>query len=319
MWDSLAVWALKGKVIAETGTLAALPKTGWPFYPLNISLQMAVLYLLGGDLSQAIFPMYLVSLAALLIASLRVRFGWTLALACALFLVATPIVQFQSTIAYADLPFAFYYIASAIYLYRFLTDRKRAWLVVSAVLVGLAAWTRTEGPMYFAINLVVLLVFARPFKGTVKQASLYAAIFVALWLPWTIWTRVANYGDYFGFAPIGIADAATGRLDTTRLGAILSYLGQRVFAMQDWGLLWIGLILALVLAFRTWRTHAPLIALIALNVLAVIYTYYVATAQSSFDVNWWLTTGFDRITLHWIPLSVFLLGEAIGAWNAPVS
>ncbi|MCL4394522.1 MAG: glycosyltransferase family 39 protein, partial [Chloroflexi bacterium] len=256
---------------------------------------------------------YLLSLAALLIANLRHRIGSTLALACALFLVATPIVQFEATIAYADLPFAFYYVASAIYLYRFLTERKRAWLVVSSVLVGLAAWTRTEGPMYFAINLTVLLLFARPFKETAKQASTYAAIFVALWLPWTIWTRVANYGDYFGFAPIGVIDALAGRLDTARLGAIIGYLGQRVVALQDWGLLWIGLIVALVIALRDWRLQAPLVTLIVLNVLAVIYTYYVATAQSSFDVNWWLTTGFDRITLHWIPLSAFFLGQAIGA------
>jgi len=186
-WDSLAVWALKGQLIAATGTLAELPKTGWPFYPLNISLQIAFLYLIGGDFLQSIFPIYLFSLAVLIVANLRHRTGLTMALACALFLTVTPLVQFQATIAYADLPFAFYYVGSAIYLYRFLTERKRAWLAVSAILVGLAGWTRTEGPLYLAINLALLLIFTRPIRDMLKHPALYAGIFLALWLPWTVY------------------------------------------------------------------------------------------------------------------------------------
>jgi hypothetical protein len=315
-WDSLAVWALKGRLIAATGTLAELPKTGWPFYPLNISLQLAFLYLLGGDFLQSIFPMYLLSLAALLIANLRHRTGLTVALACALFLVVTPLVQLQATIAYADLPFAFYYVGSAIYLYRFLTERKLAWLTISAILVGLAGWTRTESPIYFAINLAVLFAFTRPLRDALKHAVIYTGIFAALWLPWTIYTRLANYGDYFGFAPIGFMDVLAGQLDTARLGAILDYLGQRSVATQDWGLLWIALPVALLFGIKYWRMHAPLIILITLNLLAVIYTYYVATAQSYFSVDWWLATGFDRMNLHWIPLCAFYLGQVLGTTEA---
>ena len=313
VWDSLAVWALKGQVIAATGTLAELPRTGWPFYPLNISLQIAFLYLLGGDFLQSIFPMYLLSLAVLLIANLRSRAGLTVALACALFLILTPIVQAQAAIAYADLPFAFYYVGSAIYLYRFLTERNQAWLVISALLIGFAAWTRTEGPLYLAINAATLVLFARPLRDTLKHTALYAGIFLIAWLPWTIYARLANYGDYFGYAPIGLIDALTGRLDVERLGAILNFLGQRIVALPDWGLLWLALPVALLLGMRYWRAHAPLIALIALNLLAMIYAYYVATAQTYFSVEWWLTTGFDRVALHWIPLAAFYLGEAVAA------
>ncbi|HEX7588720.1 MAG TPA: glycosyltransferase family 39 protein [Anaerolineae bacterium] len=313
VWDSLAVWVLKGQVIAATGTLAELHRTGWPFYPLNISLQIAFLYLLGGDLLQLIFPLYLLSLAVLLIANLRPRAGSTIALASALFLIVTPIVQFQATIAYADLPFAFYYVGSAIYLYRFLTERQTAWLVISALLVGFAGWTRTEGPMYFAINSVTLVLFMRPLRETAKHFALYAGIFVVLWLPWTIYARLANYGDYFGYAPIGLIDAITGRLDAGRLGAILNFLGERSVATQDWGLLWIALPVAFLLGKRYWRSHASLIALLLLNLLAMIYAYYVASAQTYFSVEWWLATGFDRVTLHWIPLAAFYLGETVGA------
>lgn len=322
VWDSLAVWALKAKVIAATGTLDDLPRTGWAFYPLNISLQITFLYLLGGTVLQLIFPMYLLSLAALIIANLRKRTGMTIALACALFLIVTPLVQFQATIAYADLPIAFYYVGSAIYLVRFLEERKQTWLVISAILVGLAGWTRTEGPLYLAINLVVLLLFypviarsgaTKQFcNGRLKHIALYIAIFLALWSPWTIYARLANYGDYFGFATIGVTDVLTGQLDFTRLGTIIDYLGQRVMATQDWGLLWLALPVAFIIGIKNIRAHAPLIALIILNIFAVIYTYYVASAQTYFSVDWWLATGFDRVTLHFIPLNVFYLGITLG-------
>jgi len=110
-----------------------------------------------------------------------------------------------------------------------------------------------------------------------------------------------------------LIDMLTGRLDAVRLGAVLDYLGQRSVATGDWGLLWIALPVALLIGIRHWRAHAPLIALIGLNLLAVIYTYYVASAQTYFSVDWWLATGFDRMTLHWIPLSAYYLGEALGA------
>ena len=313
VWDSLAVWALKGKVIAATGTLAELPRTGWPFYPLNISLQIANLYLLGGNFLQSIFPIYLLSLAVLLIANLRSRTGLTVALACALFLIQTPIVQSQATIAYADLPFAFYYVGSAIYLYRFLTERKQSYLVISALLIGLASWTRTEGPLYLAINAFTLAFFSRPLRDAAKYTALYAGIFLIPWLPWTIYTRLANYGDYFGYAPMGLIDAITGHLDIGRLSTILSFLSERTVATSVWSLLWVALPVAFLIGIHSWRAHAPLILLVVLNVLAMIYAYYVATAQTYFSVEWWLATGFDRVTLHWIPLAAFYLGETIGA------
>ena len=123
-WDSLAIWGLKGKLIAASGELAPQAQAAWPFYPLNIPLQMTFLFLLGGDFLQVIFPAFFLSLIVLFYASLRQWVGITLALACTLFLSVTPIVQYQATIAYANLPFAFYYAGSAIFLYRFLKEKK---------------------------------------------------------------------------------------------------------------------------------------------------------------------------------------------------
>ncbi len=69
----------------------------------------------------------------------------TLVLIGTLMLAVTPFVFFHSTIVYANLPMAFYYMASVIYLYQFFQNNNRAFLVLSSALVGIGCWTRPDG------------------------------------------------------------------------------------------------------------------------------------------------------------------------------
>ncbi len=68
-WDSLAIWGLKGKLIAATGALEPQAQAAWPFYPLNMPLQMTFLFLLGGNFLQIIFPAFFLSLILLFYAN----------------------------------------------------------------------------------------------------------------------------------------------------------------------------------------------------------------------------------------------------------
>ncbi|HEX7592532.1 MAG TPA: hypothetical protein VF429_00010 [Anaerolineae bacterium] len=104
-------------------------------------------------------------------------------------------------------------------------------------------------------------------------------------------------------------DLMTGRLDAARLVAIFDYVAQRTVATSGWGLLWIALPVAALIGSRHWRAHAPLLAL---NLRAAIYPYYVASAQTYFSVDWWFATGFDRMAPHCIPLAALYLGEVVG-------
>ncbi len=313
-WDSLAIWGLKAKLIAATGKIAPQAQAAWPFYPLNIPLQMTFLFLLDENFLQIIFPIYFLSLILLFHANLRQWTGRTLALACVLFLSTTPIMLYQATIAYANLPFAFYYMGSVIYLYRYLKEHKAVWLVVSSVLIGVASWTRAESLLYLAINAIILLLFEKQKRMSLKRTLAYVCIFAVFWMPWVIYSKLAGYSDYVGNAAISsLMSIISGNLATPLLGQILGYAGSRVFTTNTWGVLWIGLLVALVIGINHWRKHAPLLLLLALNFVGLVFTYYSASVTSPNSIEWWLHTGFDRMALHWAPLAVFYLGLTIEA------
>ncbi len=313
-WDALAIWGLKAKLIAATGEIVSQAQAAWPFYPLNLPLQMTFLFLLGGDFLQIIFPMYFLSLLLLFYANLRQWVGMTLALACTLFLSATPIIQQQATIAYANLPFTVYYAGSAIYLLRFLKDRKVSGLILSGILIGFASWTRAESLLYLAINATALLLFEKQKHKALKRTLAYVCIFAVFWMPWAIYSKLADYSDYVGNAAIGsLTSLISGNFAMPLLGQILGYAGSRVFTINTWGFLWMGLLIVLAFGSKHWREHTPLLLLLALNFVGLVFTYYSASVTSPNSIEWWLNTGFDRMALHWAPLAVFYLGLTIEA------
>lgn len=317
-WDSLAIWGLKAKLIAATGKIAPQAQAAWPLYPLNIPIQMTFLFLLGGDFLQIIFPIYFLSLILLFYANLRQWVGTTLGLACTLFLGATPIIQYQAAIAYANLPFAFYYVTSTLYLLRFLRDKKTQWLLLSGILMGFAGWTRTESVLYLGINVAILLLFTKFHRESLKQAIFYIGAYIIFWIPWTVYCKLAGYGDYISNAAYGgLINVISGNLSTSLLGQILSYAGAHAQATNIWGYLWIGLLVALVLGIKHLREHASLLLLLILNFGGLIYSYYSAGITSSDSIEWWLNTGFDRMALHWAPLAVFYLGLTIETAGLP--
>ncbi len=310
VWDSLAIWALKGKLIAATGNLTLLPQTAHPFYPLNIPLQLTFLFQISEDYLQIVFPVYLLSLVLIVIANLQREIGTTLSLACGLFLCVTPIAQFQSTIAYANLPFGFYYTTSAIYLYRYLKERETAWLVLSSLLVGFAGWTRTEVLLYFAVNLIVLVLLSGFNRKTIRHAILYTMIYAILWMPWSLFIRIVGYRDYTESAYNSLLTLIAGQTDPSRWAQIGNYILSRFVDLSNWGLAWTILPIALLLGMRRLREHAPLLALLGLNLLGLSFAMYSTSGQ---PLDFWLVSGFDRYALQWMPLGIFYLGLAINA------
>ena len=310
-WDALSAWLLKGRLIAASGSLELVGLSDAPSYPLNISIQTAFIYMIDAKFVQVIFPAYLLSLILVFYARLREMANRAIALVCALLLAATPFLLSLATIGYANIPFAFYYVVSALYLYQFLRERKPSWLILSALLLGLAGWTRSEAPVYFAINIVVLVVFLRFTRETIKPLSVYGAIVLILWLPWNIYWRAAGLGDFLAGGFDVFKEIALNRWDVQRILDISSFFFSSALAFRTWSLLWIAFPIALIVGWRQRRAFAPLIALIVLNSFALIFFYYAAGSNAQLTIHRWLETGFDRMALHFGPLILFLFGLAL--------
>ena len=100
------------------------------------------------------------------------------------------------------------------------------------------------------------------------------------------------------------------------MGAIVQYFLERAVLWNWWGLTFpltaAGLI---VLFLRDRRTAAVFASLIAGNLLVQIVEYYssVYLDIEIFEdkLNYFLETGWDRMTLHWAPLGLYGAGLAI--------
>ena len=325
-WDALAIWVGKARAIAVSQTIQAIEHGGaHPYYPLHLPLELSFfLNLTEVDRVKLLFPLYY--------AALLIMFGTTLDKLChrvvglgfTLGLATVPFLLYNAMIAYADLTFAFYYVSSTLLLYRFTKAsdaRERSdLLTLSGLMTGIAAWTRPEGPMYFAINCAVLMAFS--LRKSVRPALLleYGIAFAIFAIPWMMYARVAGHQNYLlEHLQATVREIVSLHIYWDRIWSILAYFGEQATDLGAWGGLWILSLFALVLYPGRIRKDPFLATLIGLNILGLILTYY-ATAASEARLGWWLMTGFNRMALHFAPLLLFYcaisFNEDLETWVA---
>ena len=261
-------------------------------------------------------PLFATALAAIVLGSMERR-GFSLVgmlTSTAIFLV--PFVLSYAVVAYADLPMSAVYVASAIYLIEYLRGRDRGFFWLSGLLLGATALVRLEAPLLFAVNFAVLLLFGR--SSRTRDLLLYLAVFSLAWIPWQIISRVALSVDS-GFSDLILApfdDVIRGQFDWPRVGAIIQYFLNMTIKWYSWGLTFPLTAAGLILLFlRDRRAAAVLTSLLAGNLLVQIVECYssVYLDIEIFEdkLNYFLETGWDRMTLHWAPLGLYGAGVAI--------
>ena len=265
---------------------------------------------------KVIGPLFATALAAIVLGSMERR-GFSLVgmlTSTAIFLV--PLVLNYTLVAYADLPMSAVYVSSVIYLMEYIRSRDRGMLWLSALLLGVTALVRVEAPLLFAVNFAVLLLFGR--SSRTRDLLLYLAVFSLAWIPWQIISRVALSVDS-GFSGLILApfdDVIRGQFDWARVGAIIQYFLNTTIKWYSWGLTFPLTAAGLILLFlRDRRAAAVLTSLLAGNLLVQIVEYYssVYLDIEIFEdkLNYFLETGWDRMTLHWAPLGLYGAGLAI--------
>ena len=304
-WDALAIWVVKAKAIFATGSLAGSVYGAYPFYPLHIPLQMSLLLnRLPISAIQIIFPIYFALLLLSFGGTLRRFCSRSYSLVFVLLLAATPTLVYQSTVAMADVPFTYYYVSSVLYLFLYLSGQGKGFALLSGMLVGIAAWTRPEGLLYFAINLAVLAVHLLRHRRGFADTILYLLMFGVFWLPWTFYSNLQDWqSGLVGPAVAAIKEIATLKVQWDKVGAVLAYFESQWTNLRESGAAWILFGVSL-LNLRAMRQNIYLLAVILLNVVGLLFTYY-AVPTDGLSLDWWLRTGFIRMATHFMPLLLF--------------
>lgn len=316
-YDAIAIYAIKAKMLFLSRALNADFFTGirdlfpHPDYPLNIPCIEAFYYMmmraLNDQLVKLIFPLFFVATLALLYCGVRRFASRAYALLFVFILATIPQFTAYATNAYLDLPLGCYVFASALLLFRWCERPGAASvLVLSAVMAGLAGWTKNEGLLYCIVSMAVLgvCVAGRAQKMSGKDfiaAAAYPVIIIGIVFPW-LWIKriygIANSEiDVANANPVYILHQAH------KIWPVLYEFQKQVFGPKKWLLVWPLAIAAVTIFWR--KAFAGQGRLIALWLGLALCGYVLFYLISYVDVVFFVSKTWARFLLHFLPVVVY--------------
>jgi hypothetical protein len=313
--DAFANWSLRAKVFFIDGGLALSKNSaifaggGQTFYPIHIPLlETWVFNVLGiwdDRLVKAIFPLFFISLLILFYYAVKRITGFSFAIFSTYLLSTLPMLIHHATIEYSDLIVAIYLASSVLFLLRAFEEDDNGFFYLSALLGGIATWTKSEGMPFLMVNFVVIYLFSlianKDNKFFVNKVAAYFALAMIFKLPWSltnilhkipknVWQKI-EYDKLFANAD--------------RLPVIFDQFYRKFLFYGNWNIAWFVLLAVLILSFNKLKDLKRLLPLtvIALYLAAFIFLYYLTPSYA------WLLDGttLNRNTLIIMPILIYFI------------
>ncbi len=339
-WDAWLIWNMHARFLFRGGGqwqeafASGLDWSHWD-YPLLLPLSIARGWTyLGGEgvpVPAAMGFIFTFLILGLLAGALTLLTGRTQGYLAAMILMGTPFFIFMGSSQFADIPFAFFILATIVLL--FLPARSSANTAGPLIMAGLAAgscaWTKNEGLLFMPIVTGCLFLPAL-FRGGWREALRRTAWFLAGALPvlvlvFTFKTRLAPTNDLM--AGWGLAALSAKLFDFGRYAEIARAFFLTGISFTQ-GLVDVRrgmhfnpgavniLLLAVYLMFTGIKRDArDRIALIetAAAVCLTLVGYFLVYVLTPLDLNYHLATSLNRLFLQLWPSVIFLCFMIAGA------
>jgi hypothetical protein len=314
-YDAAAMWIIKGYGIAKEGSIFGALQWGAHglAYPLNIQLMVMLFRLTSADRvpsSQLIFLLFYCSTVLMVLAYWQRRQVATLHRALGLLLIASvPIMVLHSTVAFPNLPMAFYVVSASVYGMEGLFLRSPRPLLLGGILLGMASWTTIEGFQYAAITLIVLMLSAAwDVRLQLRDCLCLSVPFLLITGVWLVFYQRygASGSQAIGTLNTMLTGLRAGDYNLVELRLIFGYLRRYLFDTGTWGLLFsVG---GVVLVMGAVRLRDELVPEAFTTVLLFLGTgaltcalFYLRSFVTS-DFWAWLLRGFPR---GFLPSAIF--------------
>ncbi len=310
--DAMGIWASKGYALVDVG-LEHVRQVGlYRDYPLLIPSLIGFFRALTGDAmveSKWVFGLFSLNLGMWVYGRLRKVVGPFWAALATWMLVTTPWYAQHSMMGYANLPFAFPLVVAASW-----PSAGPAYL--PGLLLALAVWIRPEG-MYLVLVVALgrLLVSRRHFSRSYVAAWLLpSGGSVLLWW-WAHRVLYPNRRISEEMLNLVLEHGRDPRL-FAHLTQVLTFAWRGLWG-GAWGYLGPGILLLLLVLLmrRAWKRPEAVAVLAIGGAVFLVYVllYGFLGFDPSWDLTWWLKTGFYRMAAPGM-LMVWL-----GAWLALAS
>jgi len=283
-------------------------------YPLLLAGSIAASWeLVGSDsaavpmLQSAVFALACVGLLAAGLA--RVKSIGQAALGVVV-LWGIPVFVNEGARQMADVPMAFYVLATGMLLHFYADRREVGFLVLAGLTTGLAAWTKNEGAVFVIAAAVAVLIALgpRPPRGAWLRFVGGLALPLAVVLYFKLF--MAPSGDILSGATGGLVEKLT---DLSRHAVILRYLWGELVGFGSWEIagIVIGILPILAIYYVLLRDdttaeneRAVIAGLVMLGIQ--VLGYYAAYLISPYELEWHLSYSSTRIVLQLFPFLLFL-------------
>jgi hypothetical protein len=310
--DALSIWNLRARHLFGSGPawrLAVSAEAAHPDYPLLLPGFVARTWHYCGDATPlvpaviaAVFGFATVGLSW---AGLRSTRGARAGLLAAGALLGFPAFVATAAMQYADVPLAFFVLATLVVLVVHVHHRNTDLRLVglAGVCLGGAVWTKNEGAL-FLVTLPLALVITRRSAGWRQMRRELTALALGA-APWLVAWAVLKLGlaprnDLVGQVAAG--NASDRVFDLDRYLEILRALARQA---QELGPLMLAAVVVWFAVHRRARFSLPLLA------TALMFGgYLLVYLTASHNLSWHLATSLQRLLLHLLPAVLFAVFSA---------
>ncbi len=336
-YDAFGIWNLRARLIltnAADWKIAFSPILYWnihPDYPLLLTANVTRLWSLLGQLTPrapiVLAGLFTFSLAGLLFSAVTELKDAGQGAIAGLVLLGTPALLLLGASETAEIPLAYYLLASTALLLLYSRSGEKPLLALAGLMAGLAAWTKNEGMLFLVGLCAALVVVTLTTSLHPREASLYPggqaaqsrrARLRSLWpfglgllLPLVTLAAfklaLAPTNDLF--AEQTISGVLARLVDLSRYRTILAALGQNLWRFGNWRFpILPALLLAGVLLFRGLRREDRFgLAVVLLSTAVTLAGYFGVYLITPHPLKWHLTYSLDRLLFHFFPVLLMVL------------
>lgn len=332
-WDAWLIWNMHARFLFRGGDLwreafaSGLDWSHWD-YPLLLPLSIARGWTYtGGEgilIPAAMGFVFTFLILGLLLGALTLLRGRTQGCLAAMILMGTPFFIAMGVSQFADIPFAFFVLATFVML--FLSARspenRAGPLILAGIAAALSAWTKNEG-LLFALIVTISLAGMAAHAGGWRLAFKRTGRFLAGALPvllivLTFKVLLSPTNDIM--AGVSLAAAAAKLLDWGRYAEIAraffitgiaftqGVIDVRVGMRLNPGAVSILLLVVTLLAtgIRIDQKERGCFIQAAAILVLTLTGYFFVYVMTPLDLNWHLVTSLNRLFLQLWPSAVFL-------------
>jgi len=302
-WDALVLYDFRAKLfLTDTDLIHAALSNGYFLsYPLLTSLTHLFVYQIGLSNPKFVYSLFYLSFVAIFYYSLRRSVSESRAMFFTVIFSLVPEIFSHATVAYTNLTYAVYLCSGIFYLYIWIKNKERSYLLLSVLLVGLSYWTRSAEPFWIVPLLIVFLTTMK--NKNWKEFVYYFIVILFFHLPWKIFLHNINKITMpsSNVNVLRYLDILKG-VSFKGIFLVVNYVHKHIFS--TWGLIFVAFILLFIRPAFHWKRKNNLFLYITLSLFVLIFA---GTLIFSIGYPEWqdISDSARRMSMFLLPLMIY--------------